>query len=995
MLIAGNTANGVYRNQITPKLFIDINGVSELRKHIINSNIILGANINLTETMLYLTEYSKVKGFEYVLELVKHIDLVANVPVRNVGTIAGNLMLKHQHPEFPSDIFLILELVEAKLTIMDICGSKFIVSPANFLDMDMVNKVIVNIILPPIRGKYNLKTYKIMIRAQNAHAYVNAGFCLNLNPNTETVEKAKLVFGGIAPTFIHATKTEKLLLGMNLFDNNVLKSTLEALHAEIEPDWILPDASPEYRKNLAISLFYKFVLQSCPTKNLSSKNVFGRELLFRGLSSGHQKYDTNKSSWPLQKPISKIEGLAQCSGEAQYIIDIPPFPNELYGAFVLSTKAGAEITKIDVSKALATEGVVAFFSAKDIPGKNTFINMTMLLASEEEELFPEKTVKYVGQPIGVIVAASQTLAVAAAKLIDIQYSHEGNPKINVQDIITNDKENRVKCKMTVDAKNQGENIDNIIRGTMEMGTQYHYTMETHVAICVPIEDGIDVYSSTQWIDAVQIAVADVLNIPVCKVNLAVRRIGGGYGMKISRSNLVAAACALAAYKLKKPIRIVTSFEDTMNAFGKRYGCINDYEVAFNKRGKIQYLKNSFYQDHGCSENESVLAFTMGVISNCYDMSSWDIKAYSVVTDTPSNTFCRAPGSAEATAMIENIMEHIAYVLGLEPLEVRLENMRENDNLLLEIIDEFRKKTDYDHRKTEINKFNKQNRWRKRGISIVPLMYPLEYLGNFCAMVCIYHGDGTAIVTHGGIECGQGINTKAAQVCAYALGLPLSMVQVKPSSALTAPNAYLTGGSSTSEACCYAVLEACKTLLKRLAPLREKYENPPWKNLIAKAFDDGVDLQATAFCDTKNNVDTYNIAGLTNCEVEIDILTGNVMILRVDLLEDTGDSMSPEIDVGQVEGAFVMGLGYWLNEQIIYDDKTGELLTNRTWTYKPPGAKDIPIDFRVEFIRNSKNPLGVLRSKATGEPPFCMAFSADLKRLTIKYFYFNKIVSING
>jgi xanthine dehydrogenase/oxidase len=240
-------------------------------------------------------------------------------------------------------------------------------------------------------------------------------------------------------------------------------------------------------------------------------------------------------------------------------------------------------------------------------------------------------------------------------------------------------------------------------------------------------------------------------------------------------------------------------------------------------------------------------------------------------------------------------------------------------------------------------------------------YALHYFGTLHATVSAYHADGTVAISHGGIEMGQGINTKAAQVAAHILGIEMDQIAVKATNSFTSPNDIVTGGSMTSEIVAYAVKKACEQLLERMKPVRDELPDGKWMDWTHACFNKSIDL-CSNFMYKVGDVETYNIWGCSCVEVDLDLLTGNVQVVRADILEDTGESLSPGIDIGQVEGAFVMGLGYWLNESLIYDNQTGELLTNRTWTYKPPGAKDIPIDFRITFLQKSANPFGVLRSK---------------------------------
>lgn len=249
-------------------------------------------------------------------------------------------------------------------------------------------------------------------------------------------------------------------------------------------------------------------------------------------------------------------------------------------------------------------------------------------------------------------------------------------------------------------------------------------------------------------------------------------------------------------------------------------------------------------------------------------------------------------------MIEYIMEKISFMLKLDPIEVRLLNMSTEKNPIPELINQLKIDANYDDRKKEIEEFNKNNRWRKRAIKMIPLTADIFYTGNFNALISIYHADGSVMITHGGIEMGQGINTKAAQVCAYILGIPLEKISVKPSNSFTSPNAIVTGGSIGSECVAYAVKKACEVLNDRLKPIKEKMGTPTWEKLIAGAFDAGLDLQASSVFNLSDGK-PYDVYAVGILELEVDILTGNHDVIRVDILEDTGRSLSPEIDVAQV------------------------------------------------------------------------------------------------
>ncbi|XP_025993326.1 xanthine dehydrogenase/oxidase isoform X2 [Solenopsis invicta] len=981
ILYGGNTAHGVYRTNKTD-LCIDINDISDLR-HIekTNNSLILGGNISLTMAMETFQKYSSEKGFKYLHHLAHHIDLIASVPVRNMGSIAGNLMIKHAHHEFPSDLFLMLETAGTKIYILEAPGAKKSVMLQDFLKIDMRHKIVYSVVLPALTDDYEYRSYKIMPRAQNAHAHVNAGFLFKLDAGGKVLEKPNILFGGINEHFLHATETEQLLVGKSIYDKQVLKTALKTLHNELQPDHVLPDYSPEFRKTLAEGLFYKFILSIKPNK-LNSKLRSGGSILERGLSSGMQDYETDKNIWPVTKPIVKLEAIQQTSGEAQYCNDLPPYPREVFCAFVLTTVSNGKIESIDASKALAMKGVVAFYSAKDVPGKNLCISVACqlfpLMFMNDELLFAEEDVLYAGQPIGVIAAETHNLANEAAKLVKINYSEtlKRQPMITIEDALAAKDDTRFLQSIRTPAKKKGNNVKQTIKGVFQCGSQYHYFMETQSCVCIPTEDGMDVYPTSQWVDLTQVMIANCLGVKHNSINVQVRRIGGGYGGKGSRNSFVSLSCALVSHKLNRPARFITSLESNMQYQGKRCATRQEYEVAIDNEGVIQSLDSKHWGNAGCNFNEPIAWVTVHHMENCYASDTWTLNGFEVRTDIPSNTYCRAPGSTEGLAMIENIMEHIAAATKKDPVQVRLANMNDVDKPPLEaMIKDLSKSADYEMRKRAVETFNNENRWKKKGIALVPMKYPFWYYGQFNAMVSVCARDGTVCVSHGGIECGQGINTKVAQVAAHTLGIDISLISVKPTNNIIAPNNSVTGGSVASDTCAYATIQCCKEILKRLEPIKKDMKNPSWQELVFTAYQKDVELCARyMYASTKDDeIKPYPIYGVTIAEVEIDLLTGQHIIRRVDLMEDAGTSMNPEIDIGQAEGAFVMGIGYWTSEELVYNPKTGMLTTDRTWNYKPPGVKDIPEDFRVSLRKNAPNPTGVLRSKATGEPPLCMSY----------------------
>ena len=355
---------------------------------------------------------------------------------------------------------------------------------------------------------------------------------------------------------------------------------------------------------------------------------------------------------------------------------------------------------------------MAFYSAKDIPGKNNFMPLGLLFVSVEEEIFCSNQVKFNGQPVGVIVADSINLASYAADFVEIIYEDQGTRYFKDYDIFklklnflekqsitlptlkevlnsTNDESNRIFVNESFGNAEENDklNLKHKISGHLELGGQYHFHLETQTCIAVPTEDGLDVFSSTQWIEPTQVAIAECLKMPNNYINMTVRRLGGGFGAKLSRSAQIACGAALPAFLLNRPVRFVMSLEQNMTVVGKRYGCISDYEVDVDQNGLIQKFNSKYAQDYGCSSNEGVADLTQMFYNNCYNGKHFKVTKNGVLTDSASNTWMRAPGSLEATAMIENVMEHIARKVDKDPFDVKMTNMEENSKLM-QIFPEF-------------------------------------------------------------------------------------------------------------------------------------------------------------------------------------------------------------------------------------------------------------------------------------------------------------------
>ncbi|XP_019856500.1 PREDICTED: xanthine dehydrogenase/oxidase-like [Amphimedon queenslandica] len=710
----------------------------------------------------------------------------------------------------------------------------------------------------------------------------------------------------------------------------------------------------------------------------------------RPVSQGTQSYSTDPSKYPVNEPLPKLTATLQASGEAEYTTDIPHRPEELAAAFVLTTQGNAKILSMDTTAAMSMEGAVAIVSAKDIPknGNNDFMHA---LGGYPELVFATDVSDYAGQAVGLALADTQEHALKMAKAVTLTYQSLGKQILTIQDAIDAKSFYDEQPNVTVgDADGAIKGSDHVVTGDISCETQYHFTMETQTSFVIPEDDGYTVYSSSQWAWFAQLAVASVLGIPDNKVTVMIKRVGGAYGAKSSHSALVAAACTLAASITRRPVRLHMDLETNMKMIGKRYPYYAKYTVGCSKEGILNGIKIDVYSNSGCTDNESYLSSVLHCIDNTYKCQNWLLNGTSCKTNTPSNVSTRAPGRLPAIFIIGSIMDNVARTIGMSVEKVKEANLYKKGDVsyvsnepltycnIGELWQQISTSADVENRSKQISDYNKANRWRKRGMSMVPLRYGIYLGGSYTVMVSIYTGDGSVSVVHGGVEIGQGINTKVAQVTASTLGIPLSLVNVLPTNSFTSPNGGPTAGSTTSELNCLGALNACKSLKARLDKVKEELiasgvSDPSWLQIVQKAFSSGVDLSEKYHLHGVS--DYYNSYGVTVAEVEVDVLTGETEILRVDILYDCGQSINPEIDIGQVEGAFVMGLGYFLTEKVIYDTDTGALLTHNTWEYKPPTTKDIPIDFRIELLKNAPNPTGVLGSKAVGEPPLCMSSAA--------------------
>lgn len=707
------------------------------------------------------------------------------------------------------------------------------------------------------------------------------------------------------------------------------------------------------------------------------------------------------------------------AGNAEYLDDMIEPAGTLHAYLGLSTCAHGKITSIDLDAVRKAPGVVDVLTKNDIPGEND-VSPTGL---HDEPVFADGEVQFFGQPIFAVVAKTRDQARRAAHLAEVEYD-QAEALLNVKSAQKAGAELVTKPLklMRGDPKPALEKSPNRIKGGMEIGGQDHFYLEGHIAMAVPGEDDdVTVFSSTQHPTEIQHMVGHVLGTSANAVNVQVRRMGGGFGGKETQGSLFAAVAALAAKKHNRAVKIRPDRDDDMVATGKRHDFVASYDVGFDENGKILALDADFAARCGFSADLSgpVTDRALFHVDNCYFLPDVELRSLPLKTNTVSNTAFRGFGGPQGMLGGERVIEEIAYALGKDPLEVRRANFYGgkgrnltpyhqvvDDCIIERIVDELEESADYKDRRDAVLEFNKTSRILKKGIALTPVKFGISFTATWYnqagALVHVYN-DGTIQLNHGGTEMGQGLYTKVAQVVADEFQVDISTIKVTATRTDKVPNTSATAASSGTDLNGMAAADAAQKIKGRLiAFATEKYgigpaearfvdnhlvmgdTKIPFTELVKDAYMNRVQLSATGFYKTpdihwdrdagKGTPFYYFSYGAAISEVVIDSLTGEYFVERTDVLHDVGRSINEAIDKGQVEGAFVQGMG-WLTTEELWWSKEGQLKTHAPSTYKIPVASDRPRQFNVNLVNWSENHRQTIRrSKAVGEPPFMLAIS---------------------
>jgi xanthine dehydrogenase large subunit len=730
-------------------------------------------------------------------------------------------------------------------------------------------------------------------------------------------------------------------------------------------------------------------------------------------------------------PLARIRGGVHASvrhdsarghvtGQALYVDDVPTARGTLEAALVLSPHVHARILSIDASRARAAPGVVAVVTAAHIPGKNDIAPIR-----SDEPLLAASRVTYAGQPVAAVAAATLDQARAAAKLVEVAY--EPLPAIlTVEEAVA--REDYVCPPQTIARGDLAAGFAAAaqrLAGEVRCGGQDHFYLEGQIALATPGETGdMHVLSSTQHPTEVQHGIAHLLGLPYAAVTAEVRRMGGAFGGKESQATMIAGIAALLAWTARRPVKLRLARDDDMLATGKRHPFLIRYDVGFDADGRILALDLTLAANGGnvADHTPAVVTRALCHADNCYWLPNVRLRGLACRTNTVSNTAFRGYGGPQGMLAIETVIDAIARKLGLPRDTVRRHNfyeigqsdvtpygMQVEDNIIAAVMDELDRAVDLAGWRQAVDAFNRESPVIKKGLATMPVKFGISFnrpaLNQAGALVHVYT-DGSVLLNHGGTEMGQGLFVKVAQVVAEVFQIDIDHVRLSATSTGKVPNTSPTAASSGSDLNGMAALDAARQIKARMTDVAAEHftvtrdditfaanriyagnRSLSFAELAALAWDRRVSLSASGYYRTpKIHWDPatgtgrpfyYFAYGAAATEVAIDTLTGEMRVLRAELVQDCGRSLNPAIDLGQIEGAFVQGLG-WLTTEELWWDEAGRLRTHGPSTYKIPGSRDVPPVFHARILEDAPNREDtIFHSKAVGEPPLMLAIAAWL------------------
>lgn len=963
--------------------------------------VFVGAGCSLSELLSLLEKLAHQfpeEKTELFRALIQQLRNLGSQQIRNVASLGGNIMSVYPN----SDLNPVLAAGNCKVIVISSGGRRDVPLNQDFFvsfgkTILKPDEIVVSVFIPFSRKGEFVRAFRQAPRKESAFATVTTGMRVFFSEGFRLVEDVGIYYGGLGPTTVSAAKTCTAIV-TRPWDDETLSRAYDVLLDEL----VLPPSAPggkvEFRRSLALSFLFKFnleVLQKLRELNVITDeppekiHPLPREIQpslqeFQRVSEGQNDQD------PVGRPIMHRSAISQATGEAVYCDDLPRTDGELFLAVVTSSRAHAKITSLDVSEALQLPGVVDVITAKDIPGQKV-----RSAFGYDEELLAQTEVSCIGQMICAVVADTRAHAKRGAAAVKISYEDLPGPVFTIEEAV--EKSSFFEPQRTLEKGNVTEafkTVDQVYEGVMRMGGQEHFYMETQSMLVVPVgeETEFNVYVSTQWPTFTQEAVAETLDIPSNRVTCHVKRIGGAFGGKVTKTAILASITSVAAWKTNRAVRCVLERGEDMLITGGRHPILGKYKVGFMNDGRIVAADIQYHTNAGNAIDESLLVVEKVLLhmDNAYNFPNLRGRAAACRTNLPSNTAFRGFGVPQSIMVVENMVNDVAMVLERPVDQIREINMYKGPSVtpykfefspenMRRCWEECKVKSDYGARRRAVERFNQQNRWKKKGMSIIPIKYGIAFAESFlnqaAALVHIYK-DGSVLVTHGGTEMGQGIHTKMQQVASRELRIPPSKIYISETSTNTVPNTCPSAASFGTDANGMAVKNACQTLYQRLEPIRQKNPKGPWESWVRAAFFEKISLSATGFHrgpdlymdweKMEGQPYAYFTYGVCCCEVELDCLTGDYRTVRTDIVVDIGRSVNPSVDIGQIEGAFMQGLGLYTLEELKFSP-SGLLYTRGPSQYKIPAVCDVPLRFNVYLLSDSNNPHAIYSSKGIGEP----------------------------
>ncbi|KAH3841169.1 xanthine dehydrogenase/oxidase-like isoform X2 [Dreissena polymorpha] len=998
-VVMGNTTTGRYLRAgkyDDEGVLIYGGDIQELRKSALSADgISVGAGLTVAEFETKIRELdSRIPDAKkaHIRLLYEMFARYAVEQIRNVATVGGSIACGRNDSDFNTT----LHAIDVNVVLTSEKGERTVpISKLSIGDGEVIIRVVI-----PFSDKDEYGAFfKQAERRSFSLAIVNAAMTVRLSDDNR-IQRLRVCLGGVAKDSVLHLDLRSVADG-RMWDESCLHGVLGALTAALEAENGHPKDA--YKVAVASACWFKFFVSVRKQRQLIDASSYEDLVrpVFQGPFYSSQTYDSpadadQSVTDAVGRTVNVTHADSAVSGRAIYVDDIPEEKDELFVGLVLSKRAHARIVHVNPARALAFEGVTGYIDHSDIPGRDGYGSIV-----PDQLVFAKDEVLYSGQPISGVIATSREIALRAADMVEVQY--EDLPAIlTIEDAIAVGSYIGDAIKMCEgDVEAALTSASYTFEGEYGTGLQDHFYMEPQASVARVREDNeVEVCVTTQNIATVQGALANLLGVTSNKVTVKVKRLGGSFGGKDVIPVASAGPAAIAAKKTGRTVRCVLPREVDMAVRGKRHPFLGRYKVGVSMDGVLEAVDLRLYSNGGYAMDLSLLIMELAVIAceSGYKVRNLRVEGRVCRTNTSSNTAMRGFGHPQSALIMEDIVARAAAVTGFTPEQMRERNLYKSGDVtpygtlmekvtLTSLWAECKRKSEFERRLKEVESFNANNRWKKRGLSMTASKYGVGFSAVFlnqgAALVNIYM-DGSVLVAHGGIEMGQGLHTKLIQIASRVLGVPREKIFTNETSSREIPNATVTAGSMGTDTYGPAVRIACETLVERLKPLREQMQGAPWEKLIIAAFFQRIQLSATGFwkspmtenfhAETKSgrphNFYTY---GTACTEVEIDVLTGESQVVRADLFVDIGRSLNPAVDIGQIEGAFVQGLGMVTSEDM-WVDENGDIINNTPLKYKIPNVSSIPRTLNVTLMKNFDVDTHVYSSKSAGEPPLILAMS---------------------